>query len=75
MLRFSMTVPIDAFSVWITGVSATTETTSLSWPISSVNGNRYALPTCTWMPERSIDWKPSSSPFNVYVPGGIAGKT
>ena len=65
MLRFSMTVPIDAFCVWMTGVSATTDTTSVNWPMASVNGKRFALPTCTLMFVCSAVEKPSSSTFRL----------
>ena len=75
MLRFSMTVPIDAFCVWMTGVSATTGTTSVSWPISSVNGKRFALPTCTWMFDRSSCRESLELDLERVGAGGTAGKT
>ena len=64
MLRFSMTVPIEAFSVCITGVSATTDTTSVNAPMAIVNGKRFELPTCTLMPVCWAVEKPSSSTFS-----------
>jgi hypothetical protein len=70
-----MTVPIEAFCVWMTGVSATTDTTSVSWPMASVKGNLFALPTCTLMFVCSAVENPSSSTFSEYVPGGTAGNT
>src|SRR5688572_6880974 len=59
----------------MTGVSATTDTTSVNWPMASVNGNRFALPTWTLMFVCSAVENPSSSTFRLYVPGGTAGKT
>src|SRR5687767_5117062 len=59
----------------MTGVSATTDTTSVNWPIASVNGKRFALPTWTLMFVCSAVEKPSSSTFRLYVPGGTAGNT
>ena len=75
MLRFSMTVPIEAVSVWMSGASPTTCTVSFSAPISRVSGTRIALPTCTSRFARSIARNPESSAFKEYTPGCKAGIT
>ena len=65
MLRFSMTVPIEADSVCSIGALPTTLTVSDSCPTSSVIAIRFMLPTCTPMSVRSTVRNPSSSAFSV----------
>ncbi len=59
MLRFSMTVPIEALLLWMSGAPPRISTTSARSPISSVIGMRFELPTCTSMFFRSRIRKPA----------------
>ena len=73
MLRFSMTVPIEALLLWMSGAPPRISTVSVRSPSSSVIGMRLELPTWTSISLRSIARKPEIWAFSMYRPGGIAG--
>ncbi len=75
MLRLSMTVPIEALLLWMSGAPPRISTVSVRSPSSSVIGMRLELPTWTSIFRRSIGRKPEIWALSVYVPGGIAGIT